>query len=452
MANDYFLADRGVLLWAPESTAYTAETTIDNYFGIINEDVELPNPNEQTMLGSLGHARRPFVATSEPRSYEFSVPCQPVDARMPLETCIGQRKKYDMQIGRQNIVNSQDGFEGTENITNGTYHLNVTADGGILQDVSVVCAGDTVTSMSTKLQTAIQTATGGSETVDLLYDEIVVRSGTTGASSSILMTDGAGDDGGLITALSAIGGITASIADARDGVAAASYEYIFDDEDKLSTMTIYGANKALGMTQTYAGCKSSLSLSCSSGEALATSFDIIGAHHVLATGVSAFETPSSSMPSQQPYRFWMVSDAELDNTGGGTFKDLVAIKGVDFSWDNGLGIEHTRGHVRDGSWSREGYAVTESSNAERYDMSVDFVVDDTDEFQEAYNDDTLYDFYIKFQRSQGDDTETLEIWLYSCKIGSLPHSMPSSGKLEGTMALMPLDTRFRIVTTDEITV
>jgi len=452
MANEYYLGDQSVLLWAPEATPYTAETTIDNYFGIIEDEVELPNPNEQTMLPSIGHDRRPFVASPDPRAYEFSIPCKPVDGRVPLETCIGQRKKWDMQIGHQSISNSEAEFTGSESITNGTYHLNVNDDGNGVNDVSVTCAADDVDSMIVKLQVAIRAATGGSETVVREYGLIVVKSGTTGASSSIAMTDGAGDDGGLIAALSAISGVTASIDAARDGVASASFEYIFDDENKLSTMTIYGAIKELGMTQTFAGCKSSLGVSCSVGEAMEMNFDIAGVHHVLTTGVSAFQQPSSALPSQTPYRWWMVSDAQLDNVGGGTFKDLLAITGINLNWDNGLKVVHTRGNARSGVWSREGYCVTENENAGRYDMSIDITIDGTEEFQEAYDADTLYDFYIKFQRTYGDDTETVEFWLYSCAIGNVPVKMPAGGHFEGTVTLHPLDTRVRIVTASEISV
>jgi len=453
MANEYMTADRGVLLWKPEGTPYTAEVTIDNHLGgIVREEIEWPHPNELENLSSQGNDRRPFVAAGKDNEYPVSIPVELIDARAPFECAIGQRKKYNLKIGHQTISNSEKPFTGAETIANGTYHLNVVDDGNPVNDVAVVCAADTITTMLVKFQAAMRIATGGLETAEVEYGMIKIASGTTGATSSILITEGAGDDGGLIAALSAIDGVTASIDDARDGIATTSWEYIFDDENILGTATLYRGQKDLGIEQIYAGCKASLNISSSVGNPIKAVFDFLGTHYDFNTAVVGFQEPSTALSSLEPYRQSMISDSQINAAGGGVVKDLVAIQGFDFKWDNGLKIEHSRGHVRDAAWGREGYVIVEEANADRYDMSLEVIITDTTELEEAYNNDTLFDIYIKAERTPADDTETIEIWLYSVKFASVPVPMPASGALKATLKVHPLDTRIRMVTASEITV
>lgn len=87
----YLQASEGVLAYAIEATAYTAETTVDQYFGLIREDVEPNNDNPITPMATSGERRGPHVNSPDPKEYSFDLPCQPIDEKTPYEVALGTR-------------------------------------------------------------------------------------------------------------------------------------------------------------------------------------------------------------------------------------------------------------------------------------------------------------------------------------------------------------------------
>jgi hypothetical protein len=87
----YLLASDSVMTFGIEGTPYTKASSSDNYFGIIREDIDPPNPNEQTPMATGGKSRGVYVNSPDPKEYEFDIPVQPVDANLPLENALGSR-------------------------------------------------------------------------------------------------------------------------------------------------------------------------------------------------------------------------------------------------------------------------------------------------------------------------------------------------------------------------
>lgn len=87
----YLLASNAVIGYGIEGTAYTKASAVDQYFGLIREDVDPPNPNPQTPMATSGGRRGPHVNSPDPKEYEFDVPVQPIDESVPLEVALGSR-------------------------------------------------------------------------------------------------------------------------------------------------------------------------------------------------------------------------------------------------------------------------------------------------------------------------------------------------------------------------
>lgn len=87
----YLLASDAVMTFGIEGTPYSQASSADNYFGIIREDIDPPNPNEQTPMATAGKSRGVYVNSPDPKEYEFDIPVQPVDANLPIENALGSR-------------------------------------------------------------------------------------------------------------------------------------------------------------------------------------------------------------------------------------------------------------------------------------------------------------------------------------------------------------------------
>lgn len=106
-------------------------------------------------------------------------------------------------------------------ITANTYDLDATIDGGGLNQLSfAIAVTDTWDTIVTAIQTALQTATGSTETVVIIGGDIRVTSATTGAASSVLIAAGTAGSGGgdVIAAITTqVANMTASIESAVAG-------------------------------------------------------------------------------------------------------------------------------------------------------------------------------------------------------------------------------------------
>lgn len=77
--------------YAIEDEPYDREEPAEEYFGLVREDIDFPNPNPHTPMATGGERRGPHVNSPDPKDYEFDLPCQPVDASVPLEIALGER-------------------------------------------------------------------------------------------------------------------------------------------------------------------------------------------------------------------------------------------------------------------------------------------------------------------------------------------------------------------------
>jgi len=127
--------------------------------------------------------------------------------------------------GFQEISSSSLTFSGSTVplIAANTYDLDVTIDGGGLNQLTFILAPtQSWDDVMTLIQTALQTATGSTETVSILGGAIRITSATTGASSVVLIAAGtAGSGGGDILAYidASIANMTTTIETAVDGSA-----------------------------------------------------------------------------------------------------------------------------------------------------------------------------------------------------------------------------------------
>jgi hypothetical protein len=87
----YLQASEGVIAFGVEGAAYSKATSVDQYFGLIREDVEPPNPNPQTPMSTAGERRGPHLNSPDPKELSFDVPFQPLDEKPPYEVALGTR-------------------------------------------------------------------------------------------------------------------------------------------------------------------------------------------------------------------------------------------------------------------------------------------------------------------------------------------------------------------------
>lgn len=106
-------------------------------------------------------------------------------------------------------------------ISANTYDLDITIDGGVLNQLTfVIAVTDTWDTIVAAIQSALQTATGSTEAVIIVGGRIRVTSATTGPSSTVLIAAGTAGSGGgdILAAIDAqVANMTTTIEAAVDG-------------------------------------------------------------------------------------------------------------------------------------------------------------------------------------------------------------------------------------------
>jgi hypothetical protein len=86
----YAQASNGQVSYGSESTAYSKASDTNTYFGLVNDDVEIANPNEVTPMAG-GPRRGPHVNSPDAKTYEFEIPFLVLDSNAPFEYALGDR-------------------------------------------------------------------------------------------------------------------------------------------------------------------------------------------------------------------------------------------------------------------------------------------------------------------------------------------------------------------------
>lgn len=216
--------------------------------------------------------------------------------------------------------------------------------------------------------------------------------------------------------------------------------HLFEEADVLPTATIEHVQEDIGLVEWFIGCKASLSISASEGDAVTFDFSWTAADHEFEESLGNESPPNP--PELDPYRFNMIGEITLANpSDGSTVKPVATPNSVDLGWDNG---NETRHHGQ----GREAYAVAETTAEGKYDMSMDVDVEDTDLYRRAAQNDVPVDVEIVFDRDFGYDASTMTdcviVRLKNCTISDAPIPNASEGVVEASIALMPTDTEIEI--------
>lgn len=143
-------------------------------------------------------------------------------AQNPSPADILVYRKADDRGGYQEISSTPLTFVGetVPAITANTYDLDVTIDGGGLNQLAIAIAvTDDWFTIAAALQAALRTATGSTETIVITNGRIRCTSATTGGSSSVLIAAGTAGSGGgdLLTKIDTLTDMTTTIESAVAG-------------------------------------------------------------------------------------------------------------------------------------------------------------------------------------------------------------------------------------------
>lgn len=207
----------------------------------------------------------------------------------------------------------------------------------------------------------------------------------------------------------------------------------FTELDTLPTVTVQHWQEDAAFIEAFVGCKADLSLSAKRGEALVATMDFVAASREVSTKTSSF--PTVTVPSLQPYRFWMLGGRA---TVGSTA--LASVTSVDLKWSNSLS-------AMGGDGARGAYVISEDEAEGKYDMQIGFLPTDASQFAAAWANGDPVDIMIPFIRagkSVANATDAVIITLEDCVIMDAPIPLADKGSLESTLIVGPKDTSIEI--------
>ena len=207
----------------------------------------------------------------------------------------------------------------------------------------------------------------------------------------------------------------------------------FTELDTLPTITVQHWQADTTFLESFIGCKADLSLSAKRGEALVATMDFVAASREVSTNTSSF--PTVTVPSLQPYRFWMLGGRA---TVGSTA--LASVTSVDLKWSNSLS-------AMGGDGARGAYVISEDEAEGKYDMQIGFLPTDASQFAAAWAKGDPVDIMIPFIRAGSTvtaATDAVIITLEDCVIMDAPIPLADKGSLESTLIVGPKDTSIEI--------
>jgi len=215
-------------------------------------------------------------------------------------------------------------------------------------------------------------------------------------------------------------------------------EHLFEEADRLPTATIRHVQEDLDFVAYYVGCKANLTAEWSLGDPLQLSFDVTAASLEFDDTESAPSVSPTLATDVSSYRAHMQGNLTLNDASDDSLvQEVATINGGTYGVDNGLEVQH---HGGDGTGAnREGYSVAETTAADKYDISFDHNVTDTELYKQAVENDLLLDAEIPFVR-QYDGSQIIDGIIFrasECKIVDAPMPRPGEGVIEGSVDLQP---------------
>ena len=222
----------------------------------------------------------------------------------------------------------------------------------------------------------------------------------------------------------------------------------FTEDRPLPTMTVRHVQEDADLVAYYVGAKSNLDVTASQDEHVNFDYTITAARQEFDPEESAPELSTDLETDLTPYRFEMLGTVEMtDPDNDSLIKEVATITSIDLSWDNGLEANHHgRGDSDDPEEGREAYSVSEETNAERYDWSMDIKVTDTELYERAAQNEAPVNVEIPIGRvvDTGTITDGIIIRGFDCDVTDAPMPNQAEGSLEATIGILPLSSEIEI--------
>jgi hypothetical protein len=217
-------------------------------------------------------------------------------------------------------------------------------------------------------------------------------------------------------------------------------KWVYSESRPLTTATLRHVQEDADLVAYYVGSKANLSVSASSGDPLQFDMSFTSAKMDYDDSESAPSLSSSVPTDVSPYRFHHLGTAKLnDPSDDSLIQEIFTVQSIDLSWDNGLEANHHG----DG---RDAYSVSEETNAERYDMSIEVKVEDSDLYDRVANNEKAVDIEIPFSRAEtgGTLTDAIIIRLNDCTLVDAPLPSNPEGTIDSEITVLPLSTEIEI--------
>jgi len=216
----------------------------------------------------------------------------------------------------------------------------------------------------------------------------------------------------------------------------------FTVDRPLPTATLLHRQEDADLQVPYIGAKASVSFSWSQGDPLNVDFSFTAARQGDPVPVDTYDT---ALPKGlQPFRSEMQGVVTVEDTNG-LVKEIATVTGGELGIDNGLEVNHHGRDDTDNPSGREGYSVSEETNAERFtEQTLEIKVTDTTLYERAATNDLPINYEVPFvrQSSGGVITDGLIITGEDTPVVDFPMPYQAEGSLETTMTLQP--TNFEV--------
>lgn len=218
----------------------------------------------------------------------------------------------------------------------------------------------------------------------------------------------------------------------------------FTVDRPLPTATLLHRQEDADLQVPYIGAKASVSFSWSQGDPLNVDFSFTAARQGTPEAVDAYST---NLPEDlQPFRSEMQGVVTVEDTNG-LVKEIATVTGGELGIDNGLEVNHHGRNETDNPDGREGYSVSEETNAERFtEQTLEVKPTDDTLYRRAAENDLPINYEVPFVRetSGGVITDGLIITGTDTPVVDFPMPYQAEGSLETTMTLQPTDFEVEI--------